>query len=435
MPKTRRAPSALLPVLLLILGLLAATPTGAVGASPPGTPQRGTVLKATTLKLYGRAGIEAGLGPRADFIGRPSCDVKLLDLTYATVGVKGEPATASAMLLLPEGEGCRGPHPLLGWGRGTEMKRTSSQAEELLRIGDSPLLTFFAARGYAVVSTDYLGLGRSDYPFHPYLHADTEASAIIDALRAARAVGGRLGFDFSGQVMLAGYSQGGHSALAAQREIERAHADEFDLVASAPMSGPYALERTFLDQWTGTGPYGTNDLAPALFAYAVVSMQRVYGDIYASPGEVFRAPYADSLEGLMPGPYDLFGLLKQGMLPGGNGIDTLRRDDFERAFEQDPGMPFRRALARNDLLDWAPRTPALLCGASRDAVVEFENARIARAAFARRGVEVTVVDVGDRIPPSVDGVSVHTTAAPYLCLGAVREMLLDPARRSGEEGL
>jgi pimeloyl-ACP methyl ester carboxylesterase len=420
--------TSLAPALALVLALLAAVPAGAAGDTA-GRPERGAVLDAATLTRYGRDAIEAGLGPRADFIGRPSCDVTLIDLTYATVGVTGGPATASAMLLLPEGDGCPGPHPLLGWGRGTEMKRDSSQARELLEAGDSPLLTFFAAHGYAVVATDYLGLGRSDHPFHPYLHADTEASSIIDALRAAREAGGRRGFAYSGKVMLAGYSQGGHAAMAAQREIERSHADEFELVATAPMSGPYALEQTFISEWTGTGPHGDNDLAPVLFAYAVVGMQRTYGDIYGSADEVFHDPYAGRVEDLMPGPYGLFEMLKLGMMPGsGRGIDALRREGFAQAFLRDPGMPFRRALARNDLLDWAPRTPTLLCGASRDAVVEFENARTAQAAFARRGVEVPVVDVADRIPPSVDGVSVHTHAASYLCLGAVREMLLDPAR-------
>lgn len=425
MPTRKRGPLGAL--LAAVLGLFAAAPAGAGDPPEKREDARGAVLDATTLARYERGAIEAGLGPRADFIGRPSCDVRLMDLTYATVGVKGEPATASAMLLLPEGEGCPGPHPLLGWGRGTEMQRDSAQAGELLQAGDSPLLTFYAAHGYAVVATDYLGLGRSDYPFHPYLHADTEASAIVDALRAAREAGGRLGFPFSGKVMLAGYSQGGHSALAAQREIERSHAEEFDLVATAPMSGPYALERTFVEGWDGTGPAGPNDLASVLFAYAAVSMQRTYGGIYSSAGEVFRDPYAGRVEGLMPGPYGLFEMLKQGVIPAGRDLDALRQDGFKRAFD-DPEAPFRRALARNDLLDWTPRTPTLLCGASRDAVVEFENARIAQAVFASRGADVRVVDVGDRIPPDVDGVSVHTYAASYLCLGTVREMLLDPSR-------
>ena len=39
----------------------------------------------------------------------------------------------------------------------------------------------YAAQGYAVVATDYLGYAKSNYSFHPYLHADSEASSVIDS--------------------------------------------------------------------------------------------------------------------------------------------------------------------------------------------------------------------------------------------------------------
>ncbi len=84
-----------------------------------------------------------------------------------------------------------------------------------------------------VVSTDYLGLGKSNYAFHPYLHSAGEASASIDAMRAVRQVLTRLNTPLSGKVMLAEYSQGGHAAIATQREIEAHFSKEFDLVASA----------------------------------------------------------------------------------------------------------------------------------------------------------------------------------------------------------
>jgi hypothetical protein len=45
------------------------------------------------------------------------------------------------------------------------------------------LSLIFAARGYVVVAADYVGLGVSE-TFHPYLHAESEATAVVDALRA-----------------------------------------------------------------------------------------------------------------------------------------------------------------------------------------------------------------------------------------------------------
>lgn len=408
------------------LAVLIAMGWGAVGLVPQAQaePARGTPLSVNTLKHYSRADIEKDIGPRKDFVGTPRCDVRLVEVVYATVGVHQEPAKASQMLLLPEGPDCEGPAPLLGWARGTETRRDSAQAELLLSNGNSPLMSFFASQGYVVSATDYLGLGKSDYPFHPYLHSDSEATAVIDALRAARLSGAKLGARFSGKVMLAGYSQGGHAAMAAQRAIEQGYAKEFNLVASAPMSGPYALQQTFIDGWSGKTAQGTNALAPYLFAYATVSMEKVYGDLYKEPQELFQQPYAATLERSLPGPQGIFELAKQNTLP----LDRLRQPAFTQDFIANARNPLRRALARNDLLDWKPVTPMALCGAKRDTVVEFKNATTASAAFARQGSKVQVIDVDSKIADNVDGVHVHTQWGPYLCIGAVRNALLDPAR-------
>ncbi|TWP32708.1 alpha/beta hydrolase, partial [Xylella fastidiosa subsp. fastidiosa] len=78
------------------------------------------------------------------------------------------------------------------------------------------------------------------------------------------------------KLMLSGFSQGGHTAMATQREIEAHLSNEFSLVASAPISGPYALSQTFLDTWTGRNEVGENNFAIILGTYAIVGMQRTY---------------------------------------------------------------------------------------------------------------------------------------------------------------
>lgn len=405
------------------LSICLVLPMGVRADSPPGE-----VLSERTLRLFKADALAARLGDQLRSVGRPRCDVRLIEITYRTRGVHEELTDASAMLLLPEGPHCLEPKPLLGWARGTETQRSSAQAEAVAQAGGSPLITLYAAQGYVVVATDYLGLGRSSYPFHPYLHAPSEATAVIDSLRAARRVTAHQGVALSGQVMLAGYSQGGHATLAAQREIERHEAQEFDLVASAPMSGPYALSQTFLDNWSGRTPAGANALAPYLFSYTLVAMQRVYGNIYRRPDELLQQPWADRAERLLPGPDNIFKLLRDNALPTSDHLDRLRQPAFTRAFVENPEQPFRQALRRNDLLDWTPRTPTLLCGATRDTVVEFRNARIAAQAFKARGAPVRLLDVDDRIPPGVDGLRVHTQAAAAACLLATRQALLNPMR-------
>jgi pimeloyl-ACP methyl ester carboxylesterase len=69
-----------------------------------------------------------------------------------------------------------------------------------------PLLGRWLKAGYAVVRTDYQGLGTPGA--HQYLDGPVEGRAVLDAVRAARRVA-----PLSRRVALAGHSQGGHAAL------------------------------------------------------------------------------------------------------------------------------------------------------------------------------------------------------------------------------
>lgn len=193
--------------LAAMLGIASAV----LAPSAQAAPARGTLLTSNFLTSYTRDAISAMLASGSQ-PEQPKCNVSVAEFTYATIGVEGEPATASGVLLIPGGERCSGPYPLLGWGRPTETVRAQEQAKEIRDAkGDDPLVTQLASQGYVVVGSDYLGLGKSNYGYHPYLHSETEASASIDAMRAARSVLQRLKTPLSGKVMLSGYSQGGHT--------------------------------------------------------------------------------------------------------------------------------------------------------------------------------------------------------------------------------
>ncbi len=154
--------------------------------SAQAAPARGTVLTSSFLTSYTRDAISAMLASDSQ-PEQAKCNVRVAEFTYATVGVEGEPATASGVLLIPGGERCAGPYPLLGWGRPTETVRAEEQAKDIRDAkGNDPLVTRLASQGYVVVSSDYLGLGKSNYGYHPYLHSATEASATIDAMRCVQ---------------------------------------------------------------------------------------------------------------------------------------------------------------------------------------------------------------------------------------------------------
>ena len=396
-------------------------------ANAQAAPARGTLLTSNFLDSYTSDAIGAMLASDTQ-PEQPKCNVRVAEFTYATIGVEGEPATASGVLLIPGGERCAGPYPLLGWGHPTTAVRTAEQAKEIHDAkGNDPLVTRFASQGYVVVGSYYLGLGKSNYGYHPYLHSASEASATIDAMRAARTVLYRLNTPLSGKVMLSGYSQGGHTAMATQREIEAHLSKEFQLVASAPISGPYALQQSFLDSWSGRNAVGESTFGIMLGSYAIVGMQHIYHNVYLSPGQVFQDPWADKVEQLFPGKYTLTDILLNKILPGVDQVKAYFQPDFYRDFASNPANPFRQDLARNDLLAWAPQTPTLLCGSSNDATVPLKNAQTAIASFKEHGSnQVSLVDIGTGNPKDNSAYAHVETNEP--CIVAARHQLLDKQR-------
>ena len=185
--------------------------------------------------------------------GKAKCDVKVVALHYNSIGTQGEDANVSGVMLVPAGI-CSGEVALVAYAKGTDVERPHT----LANASDSQTLAlaaFLAAQGYAVVATDYLGFAKSSYPYHPYLHSDSEASSVIDSVRAARNAASAVGAMLSGKVMFTGYSQGGHASMAAQRAAERDNAAEITVLGGAHMAGPYNLSGYFKNAMAivGTG--------------------------------------------------------------------------------------------------------------------------------------------------------------------------------------
>ena len=330
--------------------------------------------------------------------GKARCDVKVVTLNYATAGVKaGEQTNASGVLLVPGGA-CTGAAALVGYAKGTDVEKPRTLANP--QDDETFLLAaMYAAQGYAVVATDYLGFAKSKYPYHPYLHADSEATSVLDAMRAAREAAPAVGAKLSGKLMLTGFSQGGHAAMAAQRAAERDNPKEFNVVAGAYLAGPYNLSGQVA---SGVAIAGEQFFVP----YLVTAWQKVYGTVYSDARTVFKLPYSGYIENLLPSPtltYDT--LVTSGKLPGAPGQtpDQIRDQIFQPAFladtQNNPSDPLFLAAKKNDLLGWSPRAPVLLCGGAADPTVPpVLHQQVLKADFDRRGVtNVVSVDVDAQI--------------------------------------
>jgi dipeptidyl aminopeptidase/acylaminoacyl peptidase len=202
---------------------------------PASQPQRGALLvsPAPLVKSYSTSDLLALLG--GSDVGKellslaytPKCGLDVYQLTYETVGGKGEAAKASGALMVPTGAdpSCQGPRPILTYAHGTTADKTFNIA--MLQNSNAfegvLLAAIFASRGYIVVAPNYAGYDTSDLPYHPYLNADQQSKEMIDVVVAARSalpVATATSVTDNSKLFVTGYSQGGFVATAAHRAMQ-----------------------------------------------------------------------------------------------------------------------------------------------------------------------------------------------------------------------
>lgn len=136
-------------------------------------------------------------------------------ITYVSQGPDGRPVVVSGTVSTPAGNPPEGGWPVLNWAHGTTgwadtcapSLDTADGPEHDYLGGVSDVIDTWVSKGYAVVRTDYVGLGTPGG--HPYLDGGSEADAVIDILRAARQLDPSIGARW----VVAGHSQGGQATL------------------------------------------------------------------------------------------------------------------------------------------------------------------------------------------------------------------------------
>jgi alpha/beta superfamily hydrolase len=324
------------------------------------------------------------------------CSVVYRSVEYNTIGGKAEPTTATTALLTPSGSdpACQGARPLLMYAHGTSTVRSDNMADP---NQTESAAHYFASQGYIVVVPNYTGYDRSKLAYHPYLVADAQSADVVDALRASREVLAGTGGTVSSKLFLTGYSQGGYVAMAAHRAIEKDYASEFSVTASAPLSGPYAMSNFAKAIFASGDAYYATVTVPMV----ITSYQKSYGNLYANPADMYNAPYASTIESLMPGAYDPHQLVSSGKVPAqlfdqGDGQPFLVKSAMRDAYRSSAPSTMRDAVVKNDLLNFKPKAPMALCGNTRDRMVFFSNSTDAVAYFATQGVTVPLYDLENR---------------------------------------
>ncbi len=322
-------------------------------------------------------------------------EVDFYKVTYETLHPNGDMVLVTGALCVPSDVVC--PLPLNSYQHGTVAAKTNVPSQQNV---ESYLGVIYASAGYVSTMPDYIGLGDSP-GMHLYVHAESEAGASLDLIRAAEDLQEELGYNLDGQLFLWGYSQGGHATLALQRMIELDFPDEFTITASAPMSGPYDISGVQAEVVTSTEVYPT----PGYLPYVVLSYQEVYGNLYEELTDVFLPEYAEIIPGLFDGSVSM-GVINANFpdVPS----ECLLPEVLE-AFENDPNHPIRVALEDNDLYDWTPTAPTHLYYCEGDDQVAYENSIVALDAFIANGSTSVQAFNG--------GPFDHSDCAPFAMLG------------------
>ncbi|MFC9968566.1 lipase family protein [Nocardia ignorata] len=167
-------------------------------------------------------------------------------IEYWMTDSAGVARPASGALFLPSGDAPATGWPIIAYDHGSSGsgRGCGGQADPetapfpAQRAAEDRLIKRFVEQGFAVVTPDYLGLGRFDTGPHPYLEVRSEATATIDLVRAARAAEPDLSRTWS----VVGTSQGGHAALSSAH-VQSSYAPELDFRGTVAIDAASDVEK------------------------------------------------------------------------------------------------------------------------------------------------------------------------------------------------
>ena len=197
---------------------------------------------------------------------------------------------------------------------------------------------------------------------------------------------------------------------------------EFNVLASAPCSGPYEMSGAMADTILSPYPYSN----PGYLVYLLSSYELVYGNIYNNYLEILNPPYDTIVPPYFDGNNTTLSMGSLNNLLSGY-IDTLMVDTVLQNFinsQSTYNHPLWTALLDNDNHDWAPQRPIKMYYCTGDEQVTYQNAISAEAAMIANGapdveaVNMGTGDHGDCVFPALigaymwfDGIRTYCTTA------------------------
>ncbi|GFG51703.1 triacylglycerol lipase [Mycolicibacterium agri] len=199
-------------------------------------------------------------------------------IMYRSTDARGNPNAVTGTYFEPYNDWPGGgPRPLLVYGPGTQGQGDQCAPSRQFNQGihwrpyldlafnyEEMFVATMVARGFAIVMTDYEGLGTPGV--HTYVSRVAEGNAMLDAARAAKQLPGT-SLTPDGPVAFWGYSQGGGAAASAA-ELASSYAPELDVVGTYAGAPPADLKELF--------PYADGSVLVGAVGYALNSVITTY---------------------------------------------------------------------------------------------------------------------------------------------------------------
>ncbi len=199
-------------------------------------------------------------------------------IMYRSTDVHGNPMAVTGTYFEPYNDWPGGgPRPLIVYGPGTQGQGDQCAPSRQFNQGihwrpfldlafnyEELFVSTMVARGFAIVMTDYQGLGTPG--LHTYVGRVPQADAMLDAARAAKKLPDT-SLKPDGPLAFWGYSQGGGAAAAAA-ELASSYAPELNVVGTYAGAPPADLKELF--------PYADGSVLVGAVGYALNSVMTAY---------------------------------------------------------------------------------------------------------------------------------------------------------------
>ncbi|MBO1324550.1 alpha/beta hydrolase [Acetobacter sp. TBRC 12305] len=255
---------------------------------------------------------------------------KALSISYlSTNGVTGTglvPVTGE--VIYPAGPAPAGGWPVVAWAHGTVgIAQACAPSRNPPSSRNATYLGAWLKRGFAIVATDYQGLGGEGV--HPYLNARAEAYSVLDSVRAAQKALPEL----DRKVLIVGQSQGAGAAFAAAAYAQT-YAPTLDIrgtvATGIPYMTPQIAQALLADPGKpvgkGSGKGSVKDEPDPIVAYALLM----------GASEAGLNPAFSPTEAFTPKAMHAFGAASQMCLTG--LLDVVKADGLTRANAFQPGL-------------------------------------------------------------------------------------------------